>query len=104
MSDNPLIDPENPSGEWHADYEPVPGGPIQTNVKGFMADNVTIKVATSDTPLGKLPVLVFDFTNSAAKPHEQMPSIIFVSTPAVMKNISSLVQKSVVAACKAVRP
>lgn len=104
MSDNPFIDPENPTGEWNMPYEEVTGGPIQANVKGFIADNVTIKVATSDTPFGRLPVLVFDFTNSAAQPHEQMPSVIFVSTPAVMKNIASLVQKSVVAACKAVRP
>lgn len=103
MSDNPFITPDNPTGAWEAPYEPVPGGPIQMDVSGIMADNVTIRVAVTDTPLGKLPVLVFDFTNSGLPSNQQPPSIVFVSTPAVMKNISSLVQKSVVAANKAVR-
>lgn len=97
MSDeNPFITPDDPVGGWNLPFERI--GETQADVEALVCDSVSITAAVSDTPLGPLPVLLFDFSSSHDGP---LPRLMFITTPDVLRNVRSLVNQSVAAALDA---
>lgn len=97
MPQDPFKEPGEglPIGGYNLPYEDVPI--TQVNLNGYLADQLDIQAAVTDTPLGKLPVIVFNFRSSAPD-MPPLPPIIFVAPAQTMTNVVSMIQKSVHAA------
>lgn len=52
------------SGDLNLPYEPVGGDPIPIRLEGHMCGGVVVRAAVSETPLGKMPMLVFTFASA----------------------------------------
>lgn len=97
MSDgNPFVSPDNPLGEWNLPFEQGDGKTVSTD--GLIVDSVNVTAAALDSPLGVLPVLLFDWTSSR---HGPLDRLMFVATPQVLRDFRSLVNQSVAAALAA---
>lgn len=88
---DPFITPENPLGEWNLPYEGVPGEMQSVTITSIIVDSVDVLAAVSDTPRGRLPVLVFDFHSSALPADRQPSRVTFIGTPDVIANLATLV-------------
>ena len=93
---NPFVTPDNPLGEWNLPFEPGDGRQVST--EGLIVDSVNITAAVSDTPLGPLPVLLFDWTSSRSGPLDRL---MFFATPEVLRDFRSLVNQAVASALDA---
>lgn len=65
---------------YHLPYEEVPDGPINLDIRGYFVDQVHLRSAVMDTPIGRLPLLVFNFESSAHHTPPLAP-IIFAGPP-----------------------
>lgn len=92
---------DDPTRPWHLPYEDVPGGPIDIDAQFLMVDGVTVRAATVPlpAPVGRMPLLLIDFTNSAAS-DVRLPTVGLVGSPEVLLNFAEVVRQSVRAALR----
>lgn len=86
---------DDPTRPWHLPYEDIPDGPVELDAQFLLVDGVTVRAATCPlpAPVGRAPMLLLDFTNSAQA--EQLPSIALVGSPEVLLNFAEIVRQSV---------
>lgn len=94
MPQDPFKEPAEglPFGGYNIPFEEVPV--TWTDIHGYMADQLDVQAAVADTPLGRLPVLVFNFRSSQPD-MPPMPPVIFVAPESTMTNVAVMIQKSV---------
>lgn len=85
-------------------YAEVPDGPIHTpDGSHIMVGEVTIKAATMDTAIGRLPALMITFYSPGADPmsHVPSPEYALIGDIAFLRQVERLVHDSVRGAIKA---
>lgn len=99
MSDAPLS-----AGEWDVPFEEVanPSTVPDTDVWSIQCDSVDVIAAFTVTPLGRLPVVVFDFHSSALPACDHPPRITLVGTVDSIRSIRKLVAAGCNSAIRAV--
>lgn len=87
---------DDPTRPWHLPYEDIPDGPLEHDVQFLMVDGCHVRSATIPLPdpVGRLPMLLFDFTSSAAGA-PQLPSIGLVGPPEVLSNLADVIRDAV---------
>jgi hypothetical protein len=87
---------DDPTRPWHLPYEDVPDGPIEHDVTFLMVGGFHVRSATLPlpAPVGRLPMLLFDFTSSAPDA-PRLPSIGFVGSPEVLSNCADVIRDAV---------
>lgn len=97
MNDNPFIDPENPLGSYSLPYEEHPMQAASYDIRS-MHDQAIVRGAVAATPLGTLPVLIFEFSNSASGP---LDPVVFVASASTMMTFARVVMDSARSAANA---
>jgi hypothetical protein len=72
---------------------------VPAQVETLMAGGLIVLAAVMDSPLGKVPILIFRFVKGDGV--EMFPDMTLVGDPAMMRNTSMLVARAVDAAIKA---
>lgn len=83
-------------------FEPVPDGPVETDVEGYIAGGVVVLAGMVDVPgIGNTPCLVFKFANPDGSGF--YPPVTLVADEDGMTQCAHLVSRSVAASIRAVR-
>lgn len=69
--------------------------PVTSDAEALIVDNVTIAAVAAQTPLGRLPALVFSFSSSAGG---ELPPVALLVGPAELRKLAELVTACVDAA------
>lgn len=91
---------------YHAPYAEVPGGPIRLpslSEDQIMVGSLDVLAGTTDTALGKLPILGFRFYAAGVDPMSKVPTPMYllVGDAAMMQRAKELVNKNANAAIRA---
>lgn len=78
-------------------FEEAPHGPIATPIStdSVICGGLVIRAAAIDTPMGRLPALIFDFHRVTGEP---LAPVVFVNDPDQVSKLIPLVEASVTAA------
>lgn len=84
------LTPENPTGRWEVPYEAVTE-PVEAEIWSIQCDALSVTAGVADTPLGRLPVIVFDFASSALPREDHPPRITFIGSIDGVRAIRKLI-------------
>lgn len=87
---------DDPTRPWHLPYEDIPDGPVELDATFLWVDGVHVRAATIPLPdpVGRHPMLLIDFTNSA-KPDDPLPPVGLIGSPEVLLNFAEVVRQAV---------
>lgn len=91
------------SGDLNLPYEPVEGAPIQIDTDGHLCGGVVVRAAVAESPLGKIPMLVFTFADASGRGFLP-PIMLAIEDAATATGIVTLVRDATMAAMQAARP
>jgi hypothetical protein len=87
----------HPSKDLDLPFEESPSS--ESEIETLMAGGLIVVAAVMDSPLGKVPTLIFRFVKGDGI--QTFPDMTLVGDPAMMRNIPPLVAKAVDSAIKA---
>lgn len=85
----------------HEPYTEIPDGPLMMGTgEQIMVGEINLKSGTMDTPLGRLPVLMFQFVGPGLTPMSRVftPEYLYVGDTDLMRKTKELVDQHVDAA------